>query len=394
MFVGYLPFNTGNHASTSEAGRSELVRQAVAGVLPDTVGGIPEPWQTLIRRCLNADPERRVRNAAQCRDILAENSNNNQSGTASDRSSHFSDFTDENDETIRDIGITPKANPEPKPEPPKPQPEKKRKRSKLSLMLGLGIPLGIVLTYILSFVILSVFENYVFSWQSNNTPTEVTVIEPAFVLVEGGTFWMGSTDNGAYADEAPIHSVTLSSFYIGKYEVTQAEWKAIMGSNPSHFKGDNLPVESVSWNDVQEFITRLSSATGKHYRLPTEAEWEFAARGGNQSRDYTYAGSNNIDGVAWYSGNSSNKTHAVGTKSSNELGIYDMSGNVWEWCSDWYGSYSAAQQTNPTGPAGTNRVLRGGSLADDAQICRSAYRFSYSPSYGLSFLGFRLVFVP
>ena len=184
------------------------------------------------------------------------------------------------------------------------------------------------------------------------------------VYVSGGTFTMGATSeqgSDAYDGEKPVHSVTLSSFYICKYEVTQALWKAVMGSNPSNWKGDDLPVETVSWDDCQTFIRKLNALTGKNFRLPTEAEWEFAARGGNNSRGYKYAGSNNIETVAWYDGNSGNKTHVVGTKSPNELGLYDMSGNVWEWCQDRYGSYSGASQTNPTGASsGSNRVLRGG----------------------------------
>ena len=146
-------------------------------------------------------------------------------------------------------------------------------------------------------------------------------------------------DSEAYGDESPVHSVTLSSYYMGETEVTQALWKAVMGNNPSRFKGDNLPVENVSWNDCQEFIRKLKQKTGKNFRLPTEAEWEYAARGGKKSNGYKYSGSNNIGSVAWYDDNSSNQIHAVKGKRLNELGLYDMSGNVWEWCSDWYGQY-------------------------------------------------------
>ncbi len=216
------------------------------------------------------------------------------------------------------------------------------------------------------------------------------------VGVEAGTFTMGATSeqgSDAWDNEKPTHQVTLiHNYYIGKTEVTQALWKAVMGSNPSNFKGDNLPVECVSWNDCQTFISKLNAATGKRFRLPTEAEWEFAARGGKKSKGYKYSGSNNLDNVAWYDGNSSNKTHTVGTKIPNELGIYDMSGNVWEWCSDWYGNYSSSSQTNPTGPnSGSLRVDRGGGWIGDARYCRSSYRYGSNPVGWDYFLGLRLV---
>ena len=186
------------------------------------------------------------------------------------------------------------------------------------------------------------------------------------VKVEAGTFMMGVTSEiqDPSFDEKPVHQVTLTNdYYMGKYEVTQALWQAVMGSNPSKFKGDDLPVEQVSWNDCQEFISKLNGFTGKKFRLPTESEWEYAARGGKKSRGYQYSGSSNISDVAWYyDGNSGSKTHPVGTKQANELGIYDMSGNVWEWCQDWYGSYVSLSQTNPTGAvSGPYRVYRGGS---------------------------------
>lgn len=215
------------------------------------------------------------------------------------------------------------------------------------------------------------------------------------VYVAGGTFTMGGTSeqsSDAYDDEKPTHSVTLSSYYICKYEVTQALWRAVMGSNPSNFKGNNLPVENVSWNDCQTFINRLNSYTGRNFRLPTEAEWEFAARGGNYSRHYKYSGSNYISDVAWYDGNSGNRTHPIGTKQANELGLYDMSGNVYEWCSDWYGSYSSYSQNDPTGPnSGSHRVNRGGSWNFFARICRSSFRSCDSPGYRCYYLGLRLV---
>jgi formylglycine-generating enzyme required for sulfatase activity len=217
--------------------------------------------------------------------------------------------------------------------------------------------------------------------------------EPEMVLVEGGTFMMGS--NKGNSDEI-IHPVTLSSYYIGKYEVTQTQWQAIMGTNPSRFKGDYLPVENVSWDDAQEFITKLNAATGKKYALPTEAQWEFAARGGNKSKNYTYSGSNWIGRVTWYTWNSGDEPHPVGSKRPNELGIYNMSGNVWEWCSDWYGTYLDSAQINPTGPStGSHRVRRGGNWFYYARACRSADRDHYPPdSRDNGGLGLRLVLLP
>ena len=227
---------------------------------------------------------------------------------------------------------------------------------------------------------------------SNGTLT-VNGIKYNMVWVEGGTFRMGATSEqgSADSDEKPVHSVTLNSYYIGKTEVTQALWKAVMGSNPSNFRGDNLPVECVSWNDCQVFIRKLNSLTGQNFRLPTEAEWEFACRGGNNSRGYKYSGSNYIDNVVWYDGNSGDKTHPVATKSPNELGIYDMSGNVLEWCSDWKGDYSSGAQTNPKGPYdGSSRVYRGGSWNGLAGGCRSSFRHYNYPTFRYNNLGLRL----
>ena len=215
------------------------------------------------------------------------------------------------------------------------------------------------------------------------------------VFVKGGCFNMGS--NNGYYNEKPVHKVCVDDFFVGKYEVTQYQWKEIMGSNPSHFKLDDRPVENVSWNNVQEFIQKLNKKTGQNYRLPTEAEWEYVARGGNKSKEYKYSGSNDIDNVAWHTKNSNSKTHKVGTKQANELGIYDMSGNVWEWCSDRYGSdyYKSSQLNNPQGPSiGSIRVYRGGNWYGNAFDCRVARRISWNPGKGDNLLGFRLVFVP
>ena len=227
-----------------------------------------------------------------------------------------------------------------------------------------------------------------------NRQAELNKLINNMVYVSGGTFTMGATSeqgSDAYDDEKPTHSVTLSSFYLCKYEVTQALWRAVMGNNPSYFKGNNLPVEQVSWNDCQTFISRLNNLTGKNFRLPTEAEWEYAARGGNRSRGYKYSGSNVLSDVAWYDDNSGNKTHPVGSKSPNELGLYDMSGNVYEWCSDWKGTYSSFAQTNPTGPSsGSYRVYRGGCWYFITGNCRSSYRFILTPVNRNGNLGLRL----
>ena len=514
VLTNELPFNTGEHGNTSEAGRQELFRQINSGTLPWAINLIKEPWQSLILKCLVTDTEKRVRNCAACVAILKGESN-------------------ADDDTF--IEPTP---PEPKPEPePKPQPTP---RNLKPLWFGLG---GAVFMVLLFFLLKGTKDNgltvtqqtevaadsIVVAWESeivpekedkdtekislpvlsaltitnitensatvtgsitntgngtitergvcygtSKTPTiqknsllratgtgnkislslpdlregatyyarayaineegvayskersftttkpqvaqattpanttstqQVTTSTPVqeqttpainieMVYVAGGTFTMGCTyeqGDDCDNDEKPAHQVTLSSFNIGKYEVTQAQWKQVMGSNPSSFKGDNLPVENVSWNDVQEFIRKLNALTGKRYRLPTEAEWEFAARGGNQSRGYKYSGSNTIGNVAWYYDNSGSKTHPVGTKSANELGIYDMSGNVWEWCSDWYGAYSSSAQTNPKGPTtGSGRVFRGGSWDNNAGGCRVSDRRYLTPGYSYYVLGIRL----
>ena len=233
----------------------------------------------------------------------------------------------------------------------------------------------------------SIYTPKIKTFYANGVPFEM-------VEVRGGTFRMGATSEqgcDAYDWEKPVHSVTLSGYYIGKTEVTQALWQAVMGSNPSYFEGDDLPVEQVSWDDCQEFIRKLNSLTGQNFRLPTEAEWEFACRGGNNSRGYKYSGSNYIDNVAWYDGNSGGKTHPVATKSPNELGIYDMSGNVWEWCCDWYGDYTSGALTNPKGPeSGSLRVHRGGCWIYYARFCRSSFRHFNFPTHRYYYLGLRL----
>lgn len=246
--------------------------------------------------------------------------------------------------------------------------------------------------------------------QQTQSPLTITVKGVSFnmIRVQGGTFTMGCTSeqgSDCYGDEKPSHTVTLSTYYIGETEVTQELWKAVMGDNPSYFKSGSLkrPVEQVSWEDCQTFIRKLNELTGKKFRLPTEAEWEFAARGGVKSAGYKYSGSNDINAVAWYDVNAYDKgksspdygTHVVKTKKPNELGIYDMSGNVWEWCSDWYGDYTSATQTNPQGaPSGSSRVGRGGGWDYGARYCRSSYRSYDTPGNRRHDLGLRLVLVP
>jgi len=218
------------------------------------------------------------------------------------------------------------------------------------------------------------------------------------VKVTGGTFRMGATEeqgSDASDNEYPVHSVTLSDYWIAETEVTQELWTAIMGSNPSRFTGDSqLPVEQVGFNDCQTFITKLNELTGMNFRMPTEAEWEFAARGGNCSQGYKYAGSNTIGDVAWYADNSNNRPHPVSTKAPNELGIYDMSGNIEEWCQDWFDLYSSESQTNPSGPTESSpascRVERGGHFHTSDDFCRVSFRAALLTSDVYSNVGFRL----
>ncbi len=227
----------------------------------------------------------------------------------------------------------------------------------------------------------------------------------AMVLVEAGTFTMGATPEQVdpYSSEKPAHQVTLTKdYYMGETEVTQGLWEAVMGQKPTsdgyqwsstHGLGANYPGYYISWDDVQSFLTKLNSLTGQQFRIPTEAEWEYAARGGKKSQGYQYSGGNTIGDVAWYGDNSGSKKHEVKTRQANELGLYDMSGNVWEWCADWYSSsyYTSAAVTDPTGPtSGSDRVLRGGSWNHDATNCRVANRLDYSSSARDSDFGFRL----
>ncbi|MDR1243336.1 MAG: formylglycine-generating enzyme family protein [Deltaproteobacteria bacterium] len=222
-----------------------------------------------------------------------------------------------------------------------------------------------------------------------------------FVLIPAGSFTMGADKNSgdAFDREKPQHRVTISKpFYLGKYEVTQAQWAAVMGSSPSYFKGRNNPVEQVSWNDAQEFIKRLNRREGHNrYRLPTEAEWEYAARAGS-SGAYSFGNdAGQLGRYAWYGNRTSGSTHPVGRKPPNAWGLYDMHGNVWEWVQDWYGEryYSNSRGTDPGGPSsGANRVARGGSWFNPAEYCRSAFRGSRPPGIRGDSVGFRLALTP
>jgi len=227
--------------------------------------------------------------------------------------------------------------------------------------------------------------------ETENFENQISFI-PEMVLVKGGTFKMGS--NNGKTNVKPMHSVTLDDFFIGKYEVTQLQWKKVIGSSPSYFEEcDQCPVEYVSWNDIQTFLEILNKRTGKKYRLPTEAEWEFAARGGNQSNGYIYSGGNNIENVAWYKDNSGFFTHLIGKKYPNELGIFDMTGNVYEWCNDKYNKnyYQTSPSCNPSGPLkGSTYILRGGSFNEPSPQQQVIYRFYGQKKLKASNVGFRL----
>jgi formylglycine-generating enzyme required for sulfatase activity len=211
------------------------------------------------------------------------------------------------------------------------------------------------------------------------------------ILIEGGTFKMGN-DKG-YPNEKPVHEVTLNSFYLSETEVTQDDWEKVMGSNPSVVKGGDLPVTNVNYDEVIEFITKLNAMTNDSYRLPTEAEWEYAAKGGQKSKGYAVSGSDDPSSVAWFRDNSKKEIKSVRRKKKNELGLYDMSGNVWEWTSDFFDPnfYANSPTKNPTGPAsGAFRVLRGGSASDAANAMRVSGRFSSFPQVKSGVFGFRL----
>lgn len=231
--------------------------------------------------------------------------------------------------------------------------------------------------------------------QTQKLPQPIMELIHDMVRVEGGTFTMGATPEqgeDAFEDEMPAHKVTLSTFSIGRYPITQDQWEAVMGNNPSHFKGEKRPVESVSWFDCQEFAKKLSEMTGRHFRLPTEAEWEYAARGGKKGKRYKFSGGHILEQIGWYNENSGNISHEVGKKSPNELGLYDMSGNIWEWVQDWKGDFTEGDQVNPTGPeTGIERVCRGGGWNREIDRARVSYRGDDQPTLRYCSLGLRIV---
>lgn len=252
-------------------------------------------------------------------------------------------------------------------------------------------------------------SSYFYGGGRQNYTESAFGINMKMVYVEGGSYNMGCTSEqggSCDSDEQTVRYVTVSDFYIGQFEITQAQWQAVMGTSvyqqqskaggsSTYGTGNDYPMYYVSWEEAKEFCRRLSQQTGKTYRLPTEAEWEYAARGGNKTQNNKYAGGFSLDYVGWYDGNSGSKTHAVGTKDANELGIYDMSGNVWEWCEDWYGDYRSYDTDNPKGPSsGSRRVLRGGSWNGYASCCRVSNRGSYSPGSRCNNYGFRVVCLP
>ena len=408
LAVSFVHLLTGKAPYDSSTNSDYDIQESIVRK-PVDISKVPTGWQGFLAPYLAKRPEERP--ALRPFEAVA---------------SEVPDKTDESDDEGTIVGDAPKKQEPPRQEPKKPEPKPETKpnsnkpKNKKGLWIGwLGIAAAVVVA-IVTFLFSKdkSEESHVSVWEqvgappldsyvietpettSTDAPAEgidddftITANGVSFVMkrVSGGTFQMGSDDSEAYSDEKPVHSVTVSSFYMGETEVTQALWKAVMGSNPSNWKGDNLPVESVSWNDCQEFIRKLNSLTGRSFRLPTEAEWEYVARGGSRSSGTKYAGSSSIGSVAWYTDNSGSKTHSVKGKSPNELGLYDMSGNVWEWCGDWYGGYDSGSQTNPKGPSsGSYRVLRGGSWDNYARICRVSYRSYGVPDYRRGNLGFRL----
>ena len=246
---------------------------------------------------------------------------------------------------------------------------------------------------------LNYINGFRIQWGSDDLSYDIrkTVMEivKSMVLVKGGTYAMGSNSSFSFPDEKPIHWVSLSDFFLAKVTITQKQWASIMGENPlwnqEYGKGDNYPANFISYEEAMQFVDKLNKYSGLEFRMPTEAEWEYAACGGIYSQGYLYSGSNNVNEVAWCKSNSNGKMHLIATLSPNELGLNNMSGNVWEWCSDWYGNYTGDSANNPTGPSsGVKRVVRGGSFTYDANYCRCKVRNSLPETNRSLAVGLRL----
>lgn len=458
MFTGTLPFNCGTYSPTSEEGRSEYLRQVKSGILPDALNGVPEPWQTLIRSCLVVDSEKRIAHAEDGLDIIRgvvveeslevtvieESVNTVIDIPKQPVEEPIEDIVDEkkpveqkaapvvekvlekkpvveekptvdkvaDKKPIEDKKLTVDKAVEKKPIVEKsPIVEVREKKVKVAekkhpkanrSMAKTGRYIGVTIAGILVVACIAVVYMFISSKMSNNGSggESKTVVDTSYyvenvngismkmIWVEGGTFRMGSNFNKF---EEPIHNVTLSGYWMAETEVTRSQWSAVMGSGGK----SNYPMRLVSYDEALEFCEKLSAMTGKRYTLPTEAQWEFAARGGNKSRGYNYSGSNQLTDVSWYSQNSKNEAHAVKGLKPNELGLYDMSGNVWEWCLDYYGDYRVTDVTDPQGPrSGKERVLRGGSCDGSATNCRVANRNCDLPTNKRSNNGFRVVCIP
>jgi formylglycine-generating enzyme required for sulfatase activity len=391
LFTGQVPFYPKKDDGT-ETARKEIVQQIEKAALPVSINEIPEPWQDLIRKCLVVNSETRLKGTDAAFAII----NDTQIPLISEEPT----IVEVLKSTTTIIDIPTVIEDKKTTEPTKPI-ENVSKIPWLPILIGTFIFVVVILYF------MSGNDDEQEVTEAGEEPVEEEMLEDDYgiemVKIQGGTFQMGEPNNiigesdpNILYDEKkqkPVHTVTVSSFKMSKYEVTQKQWEDIMGTNPSGSKNcDNCPVETVSWYEVQEFIEVLNKKTSGNYRLPTEAEWEYAARGG---RNYKYAGSDNLDKVAWFKINSSHKTHPVGQKAANDYGLHDMSGNVWEWCSDWYGNYKSSSSTNPRGPSTgnnkSNRVIRGGAFNYYALDCSVINRSSNSPYGRFVVIGFRLV---
>ena len=395
LFTGEQLFSAGSGAANSAQADLEIYNKIIHGDV-EKLSKMPEKWRKVAERCLVVDADKRAKDEEELFGIINGEAQKevvlaNETVTDVRIKRSQAPIEDEGTVVVRTNKPT-----ERQPEPEKQDHHKSRKG--LWIILGIAVAVAIILLFALP----------------KNEPLSdliINVNDVSFVMkpVEGGTFQMGATTeedsivsmDGFSNDNAkPVHSVTVSSFYMAETEVTQALWKEVMGmeQNYCYYANDSIAVEQVSYNDIaNKFIPRLNQLTGRNFRLPTEAEWEFAARGGNKTHGYMYAGSNNIDDVAWYTSHFTQTvrkeptSYQVKTKQPNELGLYDMSGNVWEWCQDWYGEYGSNPQTNPKGPSnGSRRVLRGGGWIHPENSCVVSVRnYDCADSRQLSY-GFRL----